>query len=125
MTELEGVVPVLLHNRHIKDIHIQILEKLVEKPCTYPELKKSIHKENGEEYSRSYIRKSLADLQRNSLVVKEYVTHKYTYYLIAEWSNFKTRWDARRKKIKRNLFNKANRKVPSLTEIEREKDGRN
>lgn len=118
MTELEGVVPVLLENRHIKDIHIRILETLVEKPHTYPEIKEKVRKENGQKYSRSYIRKALADLQRNSLVVKEYVTHKYTFYLIAEWSNFKRRWDSRRKKIKRNLFNKANREVPTLQEIE-------
>lgn len=109
---LENVLPLIINERHINDIHIKIVEHLKKQPSTYKQIKKHVRKPNGEPYSKSYYRKTLAQLQYNDIIRKEYLTHKYTFYVINEWTVFKTTWDKRRKRIKRNLFTDVNREIP-------------
>lgn len=122
MVTLNNVVPLVMRDRHTRDIHIEVLKTLIESPKTYNQIHENISKENGEPYSKSYIRKALSELQYNDLVRKEYLTHKFTFYVINEWEVFKSTWDKRRKRIKRNLFNNANRELPTLEEMLDEED---
>ena len=122
MSALENVVPLILNERHTNDIHIDLIEYLKNKPATYNQIKKNVTKENGEPYSKSYIRKALSQLQYNDVIRKEYVTHKYTLYLINEWNVFKNTWDKRRKRIKRNVFEGTERELPTIEELEKDEN---
>jgi len=118
MSELKNILPVAMNERHINDLHIQIVDFLKQRPATYLEIKNKVTKPNGKQYSKSYIRKVLSQLQHNDIVRKEYLTHRYTFYVISEWTLFKSTWDRRRKRMKRNIFNDANREIPSVEEIQ-------
>lgn len=118
------LLSLLIEDMHTRKPEVEIIKKLINGMKTR-EMLEPIRKENGEKYKESTVRQSLTKLRNNNVIDYYLVTDKnrqrFAVWYIVKWNRFSTTWNARRKRLKRNIFNKANREKLSINELKSKK----